>query len=443
MKRTRKTLAILLAALILSNLGGVFSPAVAAPSGDEVIINQVYGGGGKSDTPISHSFIELYNDTDRDIDLSPYSIQLSNGANLVMTSWMVLPLTGKTIPARSSFLIVGTKYVNDGTAGEPGRNVLNYTIPDNKWDMEWDIEISNRSIGVALVEGMTPLSDTAITGPDDKATPWVMDLAGARNATGDPMPSYWGSPARISRQEAIRRNDFQNTANNAVDFSSMRYSEFSLTAIAINRPRWSGDGEWEYTKEGTTLREHLMLLGRIDPSGWNSDMQALYNAAMTNGQQTYDNSASTIGEMTDAITAIIEVLTLANSQPNAYFANDYAKVGEPLNVQTVGVMGTISYAWSTGRVNNGGSVTWTNVSGNNTRTFTPASGDMDRFIRCIVTASGFSKEVIIFASALPVVYIDLDGNFSIDNIITTNNFSGDNFKTIVLEKVTPVQQLLW
>ena len=28
---------------------------------DHLLINQTYGGGGKGDTPISHSFIELYN----------------------------------------------------------------------------------------------------------------------------------------------------------------------------------------------------------------------------------------------------------------------------------------------------------------------------------------------------------------------------------------------
>lgn len=61
------------------------------------IIEQVYGGGGKGETPISNSFVELYNPSDTNIDLSGYT--LSDGTK-------TLPLNG-TIPANGYYLIIG------------------------------------------------------------------------------------------------------------------------------------------------------------------------------------------------------------------------------------------------------------------------------------------------------------------------------------------------
>ena len=43
---------------------------------DHLIINQVYGGGANDSTPVSHSFIELYNPTDNAISLEGYSLSL-------------------------------------------------------------------------------------------------------------------------------------------------------------------------------------------------------------------------------------------------------------------------------------------------------------------------------------------------------------------------------
>jgi predicted extracellular nuclease len=42
-----------------------------------VIIDQVYGGGGKSETPISNSFIELYNLGSTEVDLTGYEFPYS------------------------------------------------------------------------------------------------------------------------------------------------------------------------------------------------------------------------------------------------------------------------------------------------------------------------------------------------------------------------------
>lgn len=97
MKRFTGILLALL--LMLSTASTVFAEESidpeAAPA--QPIIEQVYGGGGKGETPIANSFIELYNPTDAAMDLSGYT--LSDGTN-------TLSLTG-TIPANGSYLIIG------------------------------------------------------------------------------------------------------------------------------------------------------------------------------------------------------------------------------------------------------------------------------------------------------------------------------------------------
>ncbi len=66
-----------------------------------LIINQVYGGGGKGKTPVSASFIELYNPTAEDIGLSGYTIEYLSGSTQKQ-----LELTG-TVTSHTSYLIKG------------------------------------------------------------------------------------------------------------------------------------------------------------------------------------------------------------------------------------------------------------------------------------------------------------------------------------------------
>ena len=69
-----------------------------------VIINQILGG--KNEALISHSFIELYNPTDDDVDLSSYAVHYKSSTedSKYGDKWYKLNLTGK-IPSKHSYLI--------------------------------------------------------------------------------------------------------------------------------------------------------------------------------------------------------------------------------------------------------------------------------------------------------------------------------------------------
>ena len=73
---TKRVLSIFLCVCMLLTTCIAGTAAFAATEG-KLIICQVYGGGGKEDTPISHSFIELYNAGDKEVSLDGVTVEYS------------------------------------------------------------------------------------------------------------------------------------------------------------------------------------------------------------------------------------------------------------------------------------------------------------------------------------------------------------------------------
>jgi predicted extracellular nuclease len=93
---------------IISN--GVYNynsdPAVIITNEDDaanaVRISQVYGGGGNSGATYKNDFIELFNASDVDVDLTGWSVQY---ASVTGNSWSNKTNLSGTIPANSYYLI--------------------------------------------------------------------------------------------------------------------------------------------------------------------------------------------------------------------------------------------------------------------------------------------------------------------------------------------------
>ena len=84
----------------------ISSIASATPAGDNVVINEVYGGGGNSGATLTHDFIELYNPTSKPISLSGWAVQyLSANATAASTT---VALSGSIAPG-GYYLIQGSK----------------------------------------------------------------------------------------------------------------------------------------------------------------------------------------------------------------------------------------------------------------------------------------------------------------------------------------------
>lgn len=224
--------AVLTAALTLLT----FAPLRADAAGAHLIINQVYGGGGKSDTPFSHSFIELYNPTSEDISLDGYTVTYSSNrdtsekdhAGSTMqpdgsAAIETLQLTG-TVKASSSYLI--------RCAAEETSEAA---VTLDEADLDWDRVIDNdKTVELILYDGQTRVDGLSTRDTDFR------DIGEG------------GAPAadKVSKQKSIRRTNFADTDDNAADFSVIEWDALPADEaqkqqfIDTYRPRSGADGAW-------------------------------------------------------------------------------------------------------------------------------------------------------------------------------------------------------
>ncbi|WP_342318376.1 ExeM/NucH family extracellular endonuclease [Corynebacterium mayonis] len=113
---TRLFRPVLSAALSIAFAAGTIavasSPARSATDGSTIVISEVYGGGGNSNAVHSHDFVELYNPTSTDIDVTGWRLEQSSAKGNVGSS---VTLSG-VVPAGSHFLIQGNSAGANGQA---------------------------------------------------------------------------------------------------------------------------------------------------------------------------------------------------------------------------------------------------------------------------------------------------------------------------------------
>ncbi|WP_394282247.1 ExeM/NucH family extracellular endonuclease [Corynebacterium sp.] len=170
-------------ALAAGTVSVVAPQAVAAPDGSNVVINEVYGGGGNSRSVFSHDFVELYNPTDADIDVTGWTLSQKSAAGNVGNT---ITLSG-VIPANSHFLIQGASGSNNDAA---------LPAPD--------------------AEGGFNFSGTNAIAELYDATGVTVDLVGWGNAT-----QFEGAPApSTSNSTSVQRVSVGvDTDNNSADFT--------------------------------------------------------------------------------------------------------------------------------------------------------------------------------------------------------------------------------
>ncbi len=190
---------------------------------DHILIHQVYGGGGKGDTAVSHGFIELYNPTDTPISLEGCSILYRSNRTADAPVTERLSFENEVIPAHTSYLI---RCKAQDTTTE-----FALTILDEGTDKDWDLEIDNKQYQVILYNGSNQVDGVSV---------FEEAVEGEAIAEG-----------QISKQKAIRRKNFADTDNNAADFEVIEYQGADETLIDRYAPRSLASGAWP--DSGVTL----------------------------------------------------------------------------------------------------------------------------------------------------------------------------------------------
>jgi predicted extracellular nuclease len=179
-------LAALLASLSL--------PVLAAPS-PNIVISQVYGGGGNTGAEYKQDFIEIFNRSSADVAIGGWSVQYASSAG---TSWQVSAIPAGTV------LKAGQYYLIRQAAGTGGSK-------DVPMDAEGKLALSGTAGKVALANNSTALSGAT---PSSAA---LVDLVGFGNSAG-----FETAPTKaLSNTTAASRNagGCTDTDSNLADFT--------------------------------------------------------------------------------------------------------------------------------------------------------------------------------------------------------------------------------
>ncbi len=169
--------------------------SVQAAASPDIVISQVYGGGGNSGATLTNDFIELFNRGAATVDVTDWSVQYASSTG---TSWNKTVLAGTIAP--------GQYYLVQQAQGSGG------TTPLPTPDAIGTIAMSGTNGKVALVNNATALSGSCPLGD-------VVDFVGFGSAN-----CYEGTgatPALSNTTDAIRLNNgCTETDNNAADFTT-------------------------------------------------------------------------------------------------------------------------------------------------------------------------------------------------------------------------------
>lgn len=166
--------------------------ALAAPAQADVVVSQVYGGGGNSGAPLRSDFIELHNNGSTAVSLDGWSVQYASASG---TSWQRTNLAG-TIAPGGYYLVKQADGANAAAAPLPAA------------DASGSIAMSGTAGKVALVAAQSNLAGACPDGVVD-----LVGFGGANCAEGTPTPTLSNTTAAIRLDGGCT-----DTGDNRADF---------------------------------------------------------------------------------------------------------------------------------------------------------------------------------------------------------------------------------
>jgi len=125
-------------------LSAVVAVSASLPASAQVVISQIYGGGGNANSVFNRDFIELRNVTDEVVVVEGWSVQYLPAGNDTL-DWQVTPLLGLIHPNGYFLIQEGTKDNPVGSSPLPQPDVID------------DVNINSELGRIALVRSTQPL----------------------------------------------------------------------------------------------------------------------------------------------------------------------------------------------------------------------------------------------------------------------------------------------
>jgi uncharacterized protein len=203
--RLRRLLPVVLVPLVLAL--GLSGSATAVSS--NIVISQVYGGGGNSGAPLRNDFIEIFNLGSQTVELTGWTLQYTSATgtgNLGANNGQLSELSGELAPGQ--YLVV--KEASQAAVGEDFTADITDPTP---------IAMAAGAGKVALVDSPEPLGcNGGSTACTPEALARIVDLVGYGGANffeGAPAPTLSNSTAAFRAADGCTDTD-----NNAADFAS-------------------------------------------------------------------------------------------------------------------------------------------------------------------------------------------------------------------------------
>ena len=219
----RRAVTLLLFTLLVA--GTVLVVPAARSASPDIVVSQVYAGGGNSGAAYANDFVELFNRGSTAVDVSGWTVQYASAAG---TTWQATALTGRSHPA------VATSC----SSRPPARSAPPLPTADSTGTT--NLAVSGGKI--AVVRDTTPLACGASAGSCSAVTA-LADLVGYGTAA-----DYEGSgaaPAIDNATAATRAGEgCVDTDANAADFASAapvpRNSSAAVTSCGFAPPPTGG-----------------------------------------------------------------------------------------------------------------------------------------------------------------------------------------------------------
>ena len=273
----RRMAAACLAALAL----GALHPATPQSISPNIVISQVYGGGGNTGAIYTHDFVELFNRGDVPVSLAGWSIQYASATgtgNLGANSGQITELPAVTLQPGQYYLVQEASGANGVALPTP--DLIDAT-PINMSGTAGKVALATSSASLGCNGGSTPCSSAQLA--------QIVDLVGFGTANffeGAAAPAPSNTTAVIRAGEGCTDTD-----SNALDFTAAAPSP-RTAASALNAcdgpPALSvEDATVTEGQNGTVIASFTVRLNAPAPAGGVSFMVATQDGSATTANDDY------------------------------------------------------------------------------------------------------------------------------------------------------------